>query len=180
MRFLSCMSLSHVLRFDRMVQNELNAYWEDVRANYYAPFESGQLAGSSDVYMHEMPGGQYTNLLFQSKQLGLSGRWGAIKAAYADANQVLGDIPKVTPSSKVVGDLAQFMVSRNIGADDVRRDGGSLDLPGSVVEASPRSCASRCSRARPRSRARRAARTRTTAGRARRSRTTTSRRRPPR
>ena len=84
--------------------------------------------------MHEMPGGQYTNLLFQSKQLGLSGRWGAIKAAYADANQVLGDIPKVTPSSKVVGDLAQFMVSRNIGADDVRRDGGSLDLPGSVVE----------------------------------------------
>ena len=112
----------------------LNAYWEDVRASYYAPFESGQLAGSSDVYMHEMPGGQYTNLLFQSKQLGLSGRWGAIKAAYADANQVLGDIPKVTPSSKVVGDLAQFMVSRNIGADDVRRDGGSLDLPGSVVE----------------------------------------------
>ena len=77
----------------------------------YLPFESGQLAGTSDVYVHEIPGGQYTNLLFQSKQLGLSEKWAQIKTAYAQANKLLGDIPKVTPSSKVVGDLAQFMVT---------------------------------------------------------------------
>ena len=73
----------------------------------YLPFESGQLAGSSDVYAHEIPGGQYTNLLYQSKQLGLDERWAEIKKKYAQANLLLGDIPKVTPSSKVVGDLAQ-------------------------------------------------------------------------
>jgi pyruvate carboxylase len=76
----------------------------------YAPLESGQKSGSSDVFHHEMPGGQYTNLLFQSQQLGLSDQWPAVKLAYADANELMGDIVKVTPSSKVVGDLAQFMV----------------------------------------------------------------------
>ena len=87
----------------------LNNYWEAVRG-MYSPLESGQKSGSSDVFHHEMPGGQYTNLLFQSQQLGLSGQWPAVKAAYADANELMGDIVKVTPSSKVVGDLAQFMV----------------------------------------------------------------------
>lgn len=110
----------------------LNAYWEDVRS-LYLPFESGQLSGSSDVYYHEIPGGQYTNLLFQSKQLGLSDRWTEIKKKYAEANIILGDIPKVTPSSKVVGDLAQFMVSRNLDAQDIHHQAESLDFPDSVV-----------------------------------------------
>ena len=110
----------------------LNSYWEDVRS-MYLPFESGQLSGSSDVYYHEIPGGQYTNLLFQSKQLGLSDRWTEIKKKYAEANLVLGDIPKVTPSSKVVGDLAQFMVSRNLGISDINDQAEFLDFPDSVV-----------------------------------------------
>jgi pyruvate carboxylase len=84
----------------------LNEYWEECRG-LYAPFESGQKTGSSDVYDNEMPGGQYTNLLFQSTQLGLTGQWSKVKKAYAAANRLLGDIPKVTPSSKVCGDLAQ-------------------------------------------------------------------------
>lgn len=75
-------------------------YWEECRA-LYAPFESGQKSGSSDVYINEIPGGQYTNLMFQSQQLGLAGQWPAIKKAYATANKLLGDIIKVTPSSKV-------------------------------------------------------------------------------
>lgn len=72
----------------------LNTYWENVRG-LYVPFESGQLSGSSDVYNHEIPGGQFTNLLYQSKQLGLTERWPEIKKKYAEANLLLGDIPKV-------------------------------------------------------------------------------------
>ncbi|MCA9715707.1 MAG: pyruvate carboxylase, partial [Myxococcales bacterium] len=79
---------------------DLNDYWEQVRG-VYAPFESGLKSGSPDVYIHEMPGGQYTNLQFQATSLGLAGRWPAIKRAYAAANRLLGDIIKVTPSSKV-------------------------------------------------------------------------------
>lgn len=110
----------------------LNTYWENVRS-LYAPFESGQLSGSSDVYQHEIPGGQYTNLLFQSKQLGLTERWPEIKRKYAEANIVLGDIPKVTPSSKVVGDLAQFMVQQNLEGKDVLDQAETLAFPDSVV-----------------------------------------------
>jgi pyruvate carboxylase len=99
----------------------------------YAPFESGQLSGSSDVYEHEIPGGQYTNLLFQSKQLGLTEKWPEIKRKYAEANLILGDIPKVTPSSKVVGDLAQFMVAQNLDAKDVAEQAESLAFPDSVI-----------------------------------------------
>jgi pyruvate carboxylase len=73
----------------------VNDYWEEARG-LYAPFESGQKTGSSDVYEHEMPGGQYTNLLFQSSQLGLTGQWSKVKKAYAAANRLLGDIIKVT------------------------------------------------------------------------------------
>jgi pyruvate carboxylase len=112
---------------------ELNRYWEDVRA-LYLPFESGQLSGSSDVYLHEIPGGQYTNLLFQSKQLGLAGRFSEVKKAYRAANLLLGDIPKVTPSSKTVGDLAQFMVSQNLSPAEVLERAEKLPLPASVVE----------------------------------------------
>lgn len=110
----------------------LNGYWENVRS-LYAPFESGQLSGSSDVYEHEIPGGQYTNLLFQSRQLGLKDRWTEIKKKFAEANIVLGDIPKVTPSSKVVGDLAQFMVSKNLDHQAILEQAESLDFPDSVV-----------------------------------------------
>lgn len=99
----------------------------------YAPFESGQLSGSSDVYQHEIPGGQYTNLLFQSKQLGLTEKWPEIKRKYAEANIVLGDIPKVTPSSKVVGDLAQFMVAQNLDPQNVLEQADTLAFPDSVV-----------------------------------------------
>lgn len=112
--------------------NSLNTYWENVRS-LYAPFESGQLSGSSDVYQHEIPGGQYTNLLFQSKQLGLTDKWPEIKRKYAEANVILGDIPKVTPSSKVVGDLAQFMVSQNLDAHAVVEQADTLAFPDSVV-----------------------------------------------
>jgi pyruvate carboxylase len=110
----------------------LNTYWENVRS-LYAPFESGQLSGSSDVLLHEIPGGQYTNLLFQSKQLGLTEKWPEIKRKYAEANIVLGDIPKVTPSSKVVGDLAQFMVAQNLDSHDILEQAETLALPDSVV-----------------------------------------------
>ena len=92
---------------------KLIEYWESVRFSY-AAFESGQKSGSSEVYEHEMPGGQYTNLQFQSTSLGLSDQWSEVKKAYAAANNLLGDIVKVTPSSKVVGDLAQFMVTNGL------------------------------------------------------------------
>ena len=111
----------------------VNEYWEQTR-QIYAPFESGQKSGSSDVYDHEMPGGQYTNLLFQSSQLGLADRWPQVKRKYAEANAVLGDIVKVTPSSKVVGDLAQFMVTNDLTREDVEKDVENLSLPLSVVE----------------------------------------------
>jgi len=111
----------------------LNTYWENVR-QAYAPFESGQLSGSSDVYEHEIPGGQYTNLLFQSKQLGLTEKWPEIKKKYAEANIILGDIPKVTPSSKVVGDLAQFLVAQNLDEQSVLDQAETLAFPESVVQ----------------------------------------------
>ncbi len=111
----------------------LNTYWENVRS-LYAPFESGQLSGSSDVYEHEIPGGQYTNLLFQSRQLGLTEKWPEIKRKYAEANIILGDIPKVTPSSKVVGDLAQFMVAQKLDATSILNQAETLAFPDSVVQ----------------------------------------------
>ena len=110
----------------------INTYWENVRT-LYAPFESGQLSGSSDVYEHEIPGGQYTNLLFQSRQLGLTEKWPEIKRKYAEANIILGDIPKVTPSSKVVGDLAQFMVAQNLDASTILAQAETLAFPDSVI-----------------------------------------------
>ena len=113
--------------------NVINEYWEYCRG-LYAPFESGQKSGSADVYLHEMPGGQYTNLLFQSQQLGLSSQWPAIKKAYAAANRLMGDIIKVTPSSKVVGDMAQFMVQNGLSEKDVLEKASSLSLPSSVID----------------------------------------------
>ncbi|GBG25673.1 Pyruvate carboxylase [Hondaea fermentalgiana] len=111
----------------------IDEYWETTRG-VYAPFESGQMSGSADVYMHEMPGGQYTNLMYQSKQLGLAEEWPAIKKAYATANHLLGDIIKVTPSSKVVGDFAQFIVQNKLTAEQIVEKAETLSFPKSVVE----------------------------------------------
>ena len=113
--------------------NRLNTFWEQTRG-LYSPFESGIKAGSADVYIHEMPGGQYTNLKFQAFSNGLGSEWDRIKAAYATANQVLGDIVKVTPSSKVVGDMAQFLVANNLTAESVVEQAETLSFPTSVVE----------------------------------------------
>jgi pyruvate carboxylase len=113
--------------------NHLSDYWEAVRRFYY-PFEEGLTSGTAEVYQHEMPGGQYTNLRQQSKSLGLEGRWQEIADSYAQVNQLFGDIVKVTPSSKVVGDLALYMVTNNLTAMDVLTPDRKLNFPRSVVE----------------------------------------------
>jgi len=113
--------------------NELSDYWEDVREFYY-PFEEQIKSGTAEVYHHEMPGGQYTNLRQQAKSLGLADRWREIADTYAQVNQLMGDIVKVTPSSKVVGDLALFMVTNNLTAMDVLDPSKKLNFPRSVVE----------------------------------------------
>eukprot|EP00891_Asterochloris_glomerata_P005106 jgi/Astpho2/5106/fgenesh1_pm.00073_%23_5_t len=113
--------------------NRLSTFWEQTRG-LYAPFESEMRSGSSDVYQHEMPGGQYTNLKFQALSLGLGEEWEKVKTAYAMANRVLGDIVKVTPSSKTVGDLAQFMVQNKLDEKTVVEQAEQLNFPGSVVE----------------------------------------------
>lgn len=111
----------------------LNDYWNDVRG-VYAPFESGQKSGSSDVYLHQMPGGQYTNLMYQSQQLGLASHWPLVKKAYKEANELCGDIIKVTPSSKIVGDLANFMVQNKLSKQDVLDRAEELNFPTSVIQ----------------------------------------------
>jgi len=112
---------------------KLNLFWEQTRG-LYSPYESGIKSGSSDVYIHEMPGGQYTNLKFQAYANGLGSEWDRIKDSYATANKVLGDIVKVTPSSKVVGDFAQFLVANNLDATSVVERAETLSFPTSVVE----------------------------------------------
>ena len=100
----------------------------------YAPFETGTMASATDVYNHEMPGGQVTNLRFQAEAVGLGEKWDDVKKAYAVANMALGDIIKVTPSSKVVGDLALFMVSNDLDDKTVVEKAESLDFPDSVLD----------------------------------------------
>ncbi|AAS50529.2 AAR162Cp [Eremothecium gossypii ATCC 10895] len=112
---------------------ELDAYWAEMRL-LYSCFEADLKGPDPEVYKHEIPGGQLTNLLFQAQQLGLGEQWAETKRAYAEANQLLGDLVKVTPTSKVVGDLAQFMVSNRLNSDDVRRLASSLDFPDSVMD----------------------------------------------
>ncbi|KHE67024.1 pyruvate carboxylase, partial [Halobacillus sp. BBL2006] len=112
---------------------ELGHYWEDTR-KYYHDFESGMMAPHTEVYEHEMPGGQYSNLQQQAKAVGLNDRWGEVKKMYRRVNDMFGDIVKVTPSSKVVGDMALFMVQNELSEDDVYDRGDSLDFPDSVVE----------------------------------------------
>ena len=111
----------------------LSFYWENVR-DQYAAFESDLKSGASEVYLHEMPGGQFTNLKEQARSLGLDGRWHEVARAYADANLLFGDIVKVTPSSKVVGDMALMMVAQGLSAADVLDEGREIAFPASVVE----------------------------------------------
>ena len=111
----------------------LNTYWEGARG-LYAPFETGLTGYAPDLHKHEIPGGQYTNLRFQAQTLGLADRWGSIKRAYAEANQLLGDLVKVTPSSKVVGDLAQFMVQNDLDGEQVLAQADTLSFPTSVLD----------------------------------------------
>lgn len=112
---------------------ELDAYWAEMRL-LYSCFEADIKGPDPEVYEHEIPGGQLTNLLFQAQQLGLGEKWAETKRAYREANHLLGDIVKVTPTSKVVGDLAQFMVSNKLTSNDVRRLANSLDFPDSVMD----------------------------------------------
>src|SRR5690606_35554042 len=110
----------------------ISHYWEGVR-RYYAPFEADMRSGTSDVYRHEMPGGQYTNLREQARAMGLEHRWPAIAQAYADVNQLFGDIIKVTPTSKVVGDMALFMVANDLTPEAVRNPQRDISFPESVI-----------------------------------------------
>jgi len=111
---------------------QISTYWEDVR-RIYAPFEADMRAGTADVYHHEMPGGQYTNLREQARSLGLEHRWSEVSDAYAQVNLLFGDIVKVTPTSKVVGDMALFMVSNHLTAEDISNPALDIDFPESVV-----------------------------------------------
>jgi pyruvate carboxylase len=112
---------------------QLSFYWEAVRLQY-AAFESDLKAGTSEVYLHEMPGGQFTNLREQARGLGLGARWHEVAKAYRAANDMFGDIVKVTPSSKVVGDMALMMVSQNLTPEDVLDPQREIAFPTSVVE----------------------------------------------
>ena len=111
----------------------ISHYWEAVRAQYVA-FESDLRAGASEVYLHEMPGGQFTNLKEQARSLGLEARWHEVAKAYRTANDLFGDIVKVTPSSKVVGDMALMMVSQGLTPEDVIAPDRDIAFPASVVD----------------------------------------------
>ncbi|MEE6452116.1 pyruvate carboxylase [Gottfriedia acidiceleris] len=112
---------------------QLSTYWEGVR-KYYSSFESGMVSPHTEVYQHEMPGGQYSNLKQQANGVGLGDRFEEVKDMYGRVNQLFGDVVKVTPSSKVVGDMALFMVQNNLDEDSVYEKGESIDFPDSVIE----------------------------------------------
>lgn len=120
---------------DMAAVGEYSDYWEQTR-QLYAPFECTvtMKSGDSGVYQHEIPGGQYTNLHFQAHTMGLGSQFSQVKKRYAEANQMFGDLVKVTPSSKVVGDMAQFMVQNNLTPEDVHDKAGELNFPSSVVD----------------------------------------------
>ncbi|MEO1910606.1 MAG: pyruvate carboxylase [Paracoccus sp. (in: a-proteobacteria)] len=111
----------------------ISNYWERVRESY-AAFESGLQAPASEVYLHEMPGGQFTNLKAQARSMGLEDRWHEVAQAYADVNRMFGDIVKVTPSSKVVGDMALMMVAQNLTPQQVTDPAVDVSFPDSVVD----------------------------------------------
>jgi len=131
-------ALDHTPRATELDLDALNTcadYWETVRA-WYLPFDTASPAGTAEVYEHEMPGGQYTNLKEQATSMGLGARWHEIARTYAAVTMAFGDIVKVTPSSKVVGDLALFLVSHKMTVEELENLGPdhNLTLPNSVVE----------------------------------------------
>lgn len=121
------------LRMDIDGVEKISYYWEDIR-KYYKDFESGMNSPHSEVYVHEMPGGQYSNLQQQAKGVGLGDRWEEVKTMYSRVNMLFGDIIKVTPSSKVVGDMALFMVQNDLDEQTVISRGETLSFPDSVIE----------------------------------------------
>lgn len=120
-------------QYDIKSLNRYSDYWDAVR-EYYYPFESGLKASAADVFQHEIPGGQYSNLKPQAIALGLGDKFEQIKDMYATVNDMFGDIVKVTPSSKVVGDMAQFMVANNLTREDVYANGENISFPESVQQ----------------------------------------------
>jgi pyruvate carboxylase len=123
----------HDTGLDHRALRQIDGYWAQLRL-LYSPFEADLKGPDPEVYEHEIPGGQLTNLIFQASQQGLGEQWAQTKKAYEQANYLLGDIVKVTPTSKVVGDLAQFMVSNKLSYDDVLSKAEQLDFPSSVLE----------------------------------------------
>ena len=112
----------------------LSLYWEQVRQNYHA-FETDFKGGSSDVYLHQMPGGQFTNLKEQARSLGITtDKWGMVANKYAEVNQLFGDIVKVTPSSKIVGDMALYMIANDLTKEDILDPKKEISFPASVIE----------------------------------------------
>ena len=131
-------SLLEMLRFherenpmDTKKLAEYSNYWETVRSYYY-PFESGLKSGTGEVYSHEIPGGQYSNLKGQAIALGLEDKFPEVTEMYGKVNELFGDIVKVTPSSKVVGDMAQYMISNSLTVEDVMERGDTISFPESV------------------------------------------------
>ncbi|HWB58824.1 MAG TPA: pyruvate carboxylase [Chthoniobacteraceae bacterium] len=129
-------ALQHTPRdtgLDLAALNEFSDYWEQVR-EYYKPFDTAPKTGSAEVYLHEMPGGQFTNLKEQAASMGIGHRWPEIARCYAEVNELFGDIVKVTPSSKVVGDMALFLFTRGIKPADVVNLEPGTSFPESVID----------------------------------------------
>ncbi len=120
---------------DTEALGDCSLYWETVRT-YYLPFDNAPKSGSARLYTHEIPGGQFTNLQQQAAAMGLAQRWREVEQMYADVNQLLGDIVKVTPSSKVVGDLALFLLAKGMTCDEVRNlpSDHNVGFPDSVID----------------------------------------------
>lgn len=129
-------ALQHTRRDSKLdldALNEFSDYWETVR-EYYAPFDTAPKTGSAEVYLHEMPGGQFTNLKEQAASMDIGHRWPEIARCYAEVNELFGDIVKVTPSSKVVGDLTMFLITRGIKPADVVNLPPGTAFPESVID----------------------------------------------
>ncbi len=131
----SLKNTARATQLDSATLNECSDYWETVRT-YYAPFDSGPKSGSARLYEHEIPGGQFTNLREQATAMGLGHRWREVEKTYAEVNQLFGDIVKVTPSSKVVGDMALFLLVKEMKLADLLclPEDHDIALPNSVVE----------------------------------------------
>ena len=133
-------SVAHALRnmprstgLDVDALNELSLYWETIR-QYYSPFDTSPPFGGAEVYQHQMPGGQYTNLREQATALGLGKRWPDVVKTYQEVNELLGDIVKVTPSSKCVGDLAIFLITKGVKPSDLTNLPPETGFPESVID----------------------------------------------